>query len=273
MKKKQNLHLLAQCQAIVCDFDGTLYLEDEPLSASRVFLEKIVNSHRQLFYFTNNTSKSRKSYLEKLTRMHFPAEEERLITAADCTYHYLQHNGLFPEIYLVGNNDLRHDFLEHGFICLDEQELRLGRIPQALVLGFDTELTYAKIRTAYELIERRIPYIATHADLLCPMAHGAFIPDVGSFIEMFHAATAQTPIVMGKPTRHAVQAICQRAQLPAERIAFIGDRLYTDIRMAMNFNMVGVLVLSGETDEKMLEHSLDQPKILVDDIADLLEVL
>ncbi len=273
MQKKQNLHLLTQCGAIVCDFDGTLYLEDEPFSASRSFLEKIIRSQRQLFYFTNNTSKSRKSYLDKLTRMGFPADEERLITAADCTYHYLKQTGLFPDIYLVGNSDLRRDFIDHGFTCLNEQEIKLGRLPAALVLGFDTELTYEKIRTAYELIQAQIPYIATHADFLCPMAHGAFIPDVGSFIEMFKAATHQEPLVMGKPTHHAVEAICQRAQLPAERIAFIGDRLYTDIRMAMNFNMVGVLVLSGETDEEMLANSADQPKILVDGIADLLEAL
>jgi HAD superfamily hydrolase (TIGR01450 family) len=273
MKKNQNLQLFANCQAMVCDFDGTLYLEDTPFPEAKPFLEKIVLSGRRLFYFTNNTSKSRKSYLDKLARLQFPVSEEMLITAADCTFHYLRHNNLFPEIYLIGNEDLHRDFQRNDFVCLTDRQIARGGIPKAVVLGFDTELTYAKIRTGYQLILQNIPYIATHADILCPMAHGAFIPDVGSFIEMFAMATAKRPMVMGKPTQHAVQTISDRAQLAPHQIAFVGDRLYTDIRMAMNFDMIGVLVLSGETSEEMLAKSPDQPRILVDGVGDLIKIL
>jgi 4-nitrophenyl phosphatase len=265
---------LHACEAIVCDLDGTLYLDGTPFKESRPFLEKILASGRRLYYFTNNTSKSRSSYLEKLQHLQFPVNDDMLITAADCTYHYLQSRQLGTDIYLIGNSDLQSDFIQHGFHCLTEEELRNGRHPGAIVLGFDTELTYAKISSGYECMIRGIPYIATHADLLCPMSHGTFIPDVGSFIEMFATATGGLrPVVMGKPTEHAVRAITARADGPVERIAFIGDRLYTDIRMAMNFNMVGVLVLSGETNEEMLARSADRPKIVVSGIGELIDVL
>jgi len=273
MEKKQNLHSFSRCQAIVCDLDGTLYLDDRPFPDSIRFLQKTLASGRRLFYFTNNTSKSRHSYLDKLRRIGFPINDEMLITAADGTCQYLHQNGLAPEIYLIGTRDLESDFHRQGFNCVSIAAIHQGQIPKAVLLAFDTELTYDKIQTGYRLIVQNLPYLATHADILCPMAHGAFIPDVGSFIEMFALASGRRPIVLGKPSVYAVQTICARAQASPEQIAFIGDRLYTDIRMAMNSAMIGVLVLSGETSAEMAAVSPDRPQVQVDGIGDLIEAL
>ena len=264
---------LAACEAIVCDLDGTLYLDGIPLPGAHDFLRTILESGRQLFYFTNNTSRSRQSYLDKLQHLQFPVSERQMITAADCTITYLRHHALSPDLFLIGNKDLQHEFEREGFQCWDEARCA-HELPQAVVLGFDTELTYAKIRTGYDLIMAGVPYIATHADLLCPMAGGRFIPDVGSFIALFATATGgKEPVVMGKPNKPAVDAICDRTGLPPEKVAFIGDRLYTDIRMAMNFGMVGVLVLSGETSPEMAAASQDRPVMTIDSIECLIPLL
>jgi len=106
MPRKTSLAPFAACKAVVCDLDGTLYLDQSPIAGAKEFLQAILTSGRQLFYFTNNTSKSRRTYLEKLQRLEFPAAEHHLITAADCTIHYLKQNHLFPEIFLIGNQDL-----------------------------------------------------------------------------------------------------------------------------------------------------------------------
>jgi len=270
MEKLQNLDLLKKCGAIVCDLDGTLYLENEPISGSHKFLQTILDSGRELFYFTNNTSRSRTSYVSKLQGLQFPVTDENIITSADCADSYLRRKNLYPRIYLVGNQDLRTDFEARGYECITDEQA-YTRLPSAVVLGFDTELTYRKIHTCYDLVLQNVPFIATHADKLCPVSKNTFKPDVGSFIAMFETATGgKTPTVVGKPTAEAVKAISEQAGLPPQQIAFIGDRLYTDIRMAMNYDMVGVLALSGETTEEMLEKSSDRPKIVIDSIADLI---
>lgn len=264
---------LTACEAILCDLDGTLYLDGIPLPGAHEFLQTVIASGRQLFYFTNNTSCSRRSYIEKLEQLHFPVSAELIITATDCTTTYLRRRGLHPDIFLIGNRDLQQEFAEAGFNCWDDDRCTRER-PQALVLGFDTELTYAKIRTGYHLIVAGVPYIATHADLLCPIAGGRFIPDVGSFISLFATATGGIePQVMGKPNQPAVEAICARTGLPPDKIAFIGDRLYTDIRMARRFDMAGVLVLSGETSPEMAAASPDKPLVTADSVADLIPLL
>ncbi len=259
---------LANCQAIVCDLDGTLYLENTPIPGATDVLQRILASGRQLFYFTNNTSASREAWFKKLEGMGFPLQRHQLITSADCADSYLKRHKLFPNIYLVGNRDLMADFSSRGFYCMSQDEAIDGQ-PAAVVLGFDTELTYDKIYTCYQLILKDIPYIATHPDRLCPVTKHTFKPDVGSFISLFETATDRRPVVVGKPTQEAVQVICERAALPPENIAFIGDRLYTDIRMAAISGMVGVLVLSGETNAADVENSTDRPDLVVASIADL----
>jgi len=272
--KQDSRKRFAECQAIVCDLDGTLYLDDIPIPGSHEFLQKVLASDKKLFYFTNNTSKSRATYLKKLETLGFPADDSYLITSADCAEIYLKRNNLFPRIYLVGNRDLKEDFRARGFVCVDEEEALREPLPEAILLGFDTELTYRKIHTCYDLILKELPYIATHADILCPVTKDRFKPDVGSFISLFETATGGVrPRVVGKPYKEAVEAISERAGVPPEKIAFIGDRLYTDMRMAERFDMVGVLVLSGETTREMLARSQDRPAMVVNSIVDLFDLL
>lgn len=264
---------LADCQAIVCDLDGTLYLESGPINGAKEFLQRVLNSGRQLFYFTNNTSVSRQAWINKLRAFGFPVEPSQLLTSGDCADAYLRRHNLFPRIYLVGNADLKKEFQARGYDCLDDQEA-LQDFPQAILLSFDTELNYNKIHTCYDLILMDIPYIATHPDKLCPVTRGTFKPDVGSFISMFETATGGVrPTIVGKPTKEAVRFMSEKSKLSPEKIAFIGDRLYTDIRMAATSGMVGVLVLSGETTLDMLAESIDQPAITINSVADLIDYL
>ena len=268
-----HIESLSRCGAFVCDLDGTLFLQNEAIPGAVKFLNHINNSDRQLYYFTNNTSLSRQTWVEKLAGFNFPVDDDQLMTSADCAAAYLKRHELFPQIYLVGNAELKMEFESRGYICLAEEKALLEE-PKAVVLGFDTEISYKKIRTCYDLILRDIPYIATHPDTLCPVAPGMFKPDVGSFISMFETATGgRKPVIVGKPTREAVRFISERAGLPNDKIAFIGDRLYTDIRMAVTAGMVSVLVLSGETTEQMVSLSRDRPKIIVNSVADLVQYL
>ncbi len=266
--------LIDSCRAIVCDLDGTLVLGDRVIPGAAEFLERVLASGRRLFYFTNNSSHSRKTYLRRLENFGFPTEEEFLITSTDCAVQYMNRQGIGPDIYAVGNRDFRAELREHGFHCLGDVPGRADPRPDAVLLGFDTELTYAKIHRAYDLILEGAPYLATHADTLCPVGPGRFKPDVGSFIAMFAKATGgRFPKVLGKPEPEAVAAIAERAGCPPAQIAFVGDRLYTDIRMAANSEMLGILVLSGETSVEDLASSPDQPAAVVDSVRDIAPLL
>ncbi|MDZ7315791.1 MAG: HAD-IIA family hydrolase [candidate division KSB1 bacterium] len=267
-----NIPLFTACRAVVCDLDGTLYLEDGPIFGAQQFLKQVLARGKQLYYFTNNDSISREGWLNKLRELDFPIESRQLIMASDCAEAYLKRNGWYPEIYLIGNTDLRRDFSDRGFRCLDESEALQGQA-KAVVLAFDTELNYEKITVGYELLMRGLPYVATHGDLLCPVTKNRFKPDIGTFISLFETACGRKPILVGKPTAEAARVIAEKAQLPYKRIAFIGDRLYTDMQMATDTGMVSVLVLSGETTEAMLAASHLRPHLIAASVNDLTDFL
>ena len=74
---------------------------------------------------------------------------------------------------------------------------------------------------------------------------------------------------MGKPHKTAGERICIRYGLPPEKIAMVGDRLYTDIAFGVNCGFVSVLVLSGETDAAMAEQSDIKADIVLDAVRDI----
>ncbi|HNR68493.1 MAG TPA: HAD-IIA family hydrolase [bacterium] len=265
---------LGHCRAIVCDLDGTLYLDGVPFPQAAAFLQSVLDSGRNLFYFTNNSSRSHQSYIERLQNLGFPAQDDMLISSTDCAIHYLCRHGLYPEIFLLGTPDLQRDFAQAGFELLSPEQIKQNKVPRAVVLGFDTTLTYEKIHASYELLNSGLPFIATHGDILCPVSRDRFKPDVGAFLAMFKTAipTIQ-PVIVGKPSLEAVAAIVERTHVNSDQTAFIGDRLYTDIRMANHSAMMAILVLSGETSAEMAKASPDQPDLIVPGVESLIPFL
>jgi NagD protein len=67
--------------------------------------------------------------------------------------------------------------------------------------------------------------------------------------------------------------IRQQKHLQAEEIAMVGDRIYTDIAMAFNANVLGCLVLSGETTLEVAKAAPRQPDLIVENIWELGQLL
>ena len=148
----------------------------------------------------------------------------------------------------MGNLKLAAEFEKYGIKLVDEN-------PDLLVLGFDTSLTYDRLYKFCIFLKEGKPYIATHPDMVCP-AEPADMPDIGAMMLMIEATTGRKPdIVMGKPETPAGDGVKKRFGLPAEKIAMVGDRLYTDIAFGVNNGFVSVLVYSGETTPEMYEKS------------------
>jgi glycerol-1-phosphate dehydrogenase [NAD(P)+] len=61
--------------------------------------------------------------------------------------------------------------------------------------------------------------------------------------------------------------------LPAEQMAIIGDRLYTDIAVAEGSEAFSILVLSGETKEEDLAQSNTIPDAVIENIGILTDLL
>ena len=67
--KEQRVSLLEKTELFVLDMDGTFYLGERILEGALEFLQTLKETGRRYLFFTNNSSKSSESYIEKLRRM------------------------------------------------------------------------------------------------------------------------------------------------------------------------------------------------------------
>jgi 4-nitrophenyl phosphatase len=243
---------LAQVRCFLVDMDGTFFLGDRLLEGALDFVEVLRAQGKDFLFLTNNSSKNRGQYAEKITRLGLPIPEEKVLTSGEATARFLAVRHPGARLYVVGTPALEDEFEGYGF-QLDAQD------PQVAVLGFDTTLTYSKLWKLCDLVRAGLPYVATHPDLNCPTGTG-FMPDIGATIAFVHASTGRQPdVVIGKPNRLIVEAAVQKTGLPLAALAMIGDRLYTDIALVRTSGILTVLVLSGETRRADLAASPFQP--------------
>ena len=228
------------------DMDGTIYLGNELFPQTPGFLEAIKNKGARYVFLTNNSSKDKKSYVEKLNNLGIGATEDDVFSSGDATAIWLRERG-YRSLYVVGNRALCSLFEKEGFALTDHD-------PEVVVLGFDTELTYEKLCKAHELLCAGKTWVCTHPDLVCPMEAGRTIPDTGAMIKLLEASAGRSPdYIVGKPNKIIIDAALALYHGRRETTCMVGDRLYTDIAVGRNAGIGSVLVLTGETSREAYE--------------------
>jgi HAD superfamily hydrolase (TIGR01450 family) len=254
---------LRRIRHLALDMDGTLYRGGRLFEATLPFLERLRRLGIGHTFLTNNTSLSKRDYVQKLARFGIQATESEISTPADATISYLR-EGL-PAVQAVA-------VLGTPSLC---DEIRAARIevtweaPQAVVVGFDTTLTYERLCRAAYWISTGLPFLATHPDLVCPTDEPTVLVDCGAITACLSAATGREPRVFGKPDPSMLREVCRRHALKLNEVGMVGDRIYTDIAMAQRAGALSVLVLSGEAtadDAARLEPPAD---LVVTDVGEL----
>lgn len=243
------------------DIDGTTLLGADALPGARAFVERLRETGAPFSWLTNNTSRSRSGWLERLAAAGMAPEPHELYTAGDATIDWIVARPERPRVYLVGTDALKADFEAAGIVLVEEA-------PDLLVLGYDTTLTYAKIERLARFLLAGVEYVATHPDLTCPTPGGP-IPDVGSFLALFETATGRRPDrILGKPEATMVEGALARLDVPAANAVMVGDRLETDIAMANRAGIASWLVLTGVASADDLAASDVEPTRVLASLTD-----
>lgn len=242
---------ISKIKCYLLDMDGTFYLGEELIDGSMDFLYTIKAQGKDFLFLTNNSSKNRMAYVEKLGRLGCRVEPDKVFTSGEATTIYLKGLKEGAKVFLLGTPLLEEEFEKAGFELIKDRSER----PDYVVLGFDTTLTYEKLWIACDLIRDGVTYLATHPDYNCPLEGGKFMPDAGAMIDFIAASTGKRPYVIGKPNAMIIDTICEKYGYKKDEIAMVGDRLYTDIQTGINADIATVVVLSGETSLEDYEQS------------------
>ena len=88
---------------------------------------------------------------------------------------------------------------------------------------------------------------------------------------MFEYLTKKKATVVGKPNRLLLDMAASQMGISSDEIAMVGDRLYTDMRMAWDNGIPSILVLTGETALHDLKDCEIKPTHVLDSVADIME--
>jgi len=254
---------LTDIECFLLDMDGTFYLGEQLLPGALEFIDLLNQREINYLFLTNNSSKTRKEYADKIGRMGLKLPETKIFTSGEATTIFLARQKPGARLYVAGTPALEREFTGRGFVLTADQ-------PDFVVLGFDTTLTYEKIWKICDLVVAGIPFIATHPDINCPTETG-FMPDIGAMLAMIAASTGKQPdVIVGKPHRPIVDALTDKLQMPVESLCMVGDRLYTDIALGQT-GLTTILVLSGETQPEDLAGSPFKPDYVMENLAELVD--
>ncbi len=252
-------------RCFVIDLDGTVYVGDRPIRGTVAFITRNVDD-RAFYFVTNNTSKLPEEYRTRLNALGIPADAEHVITPLAPLIAYLRERAV-THVYLLANAKVT------AYLRQALPGLELTADPEtceALIVTYDTDLTYDKLRDASLLLQQNphLTFLATHGDLVCPTEHG-FVPDSGCILSVLEQATGRTPdIIFGKPNPLLLERVT--AHHRPDQMVVVGDRMYTDRTMARNVGCDFICVLSGETTRKQIDElSEDEfPSLIVKDLGD-----
>lgn len=252
------------------DIDGTICRGDALLPGAGAFLQAIRRSGGQFIFITNNATRSTEEYIRLFRGLGVETDGRNYLTAAYATIRYLQDRYAGQTLYALATDSFVKECRHNGLHLTTN-----ARDPAitGVLVSYDNALTYDKIKDVCLLLTtRKVDYIATNPDLVCPVDFG-FLPDCGAICNMIETATHRKPKFLGKPEPAMVHYALQAAHCPKEEALVVGDRLYTDIACGRRAGVDTALVLTGEATLADLAASPEQPTYLFPSVVELGQAL
>jgi len=249
-------------KAVFLDLDGTIYLGGNLIPGALEFLSRCEEQGVQRYFLSNNSSRSVDQYVAKLHKMGIPCASSDVLLSTHDLLAWLRRKGV-SRTWAIATKGMCQMMEDAGITTKDEN-------PEYVVLGYDTEIDYEKISVASIHMHKGVPLVASHPDMVCPSPDGG-LPDVGAYLAMLKATTGKAPEhITGKPNPGMIMHKIEELGIEVTECAMVGDRLYTDMEMAIQAGCVSVLVLSGEATMKDLQESGKEVSVVVESVDALL---
>lgn len=257
---------LDRLHGFILDMDGVLWHGEKALPGVNEFFDFLLEHDIRFVLATNNPSKRPVEFAEKAQSFGLPVEAKDIVTSSVATVHYLKKN--FPQgtrIHVIGEKSLKEQIAEAGYILASEDVA-------AVVAALQRDLTYETIKRGTLLIRAGAQFIGTNADPAYPTEEG-FVPGSGMMVTALAASSGQEPLVMGKPQKGIFDLAMAKLDLPAERVASVGDRLDTDVLGSVRYGLKTVLLLTGIARREDLDSSEVHPDWVFEDLRAFLAAL
>jgi 4-nitrophenyl phosphatase len=257
-------------RGLLLDVEGVLVGDKRYLAVpgAAAFVRSVRDRGLPLRLISNNTTDTKPEILGKLRQAGFDFSIEELHTCIGAAFARLrQHDA--HRCLVLGTDSLRGMFAEAGFCLSQDSDV------DAVVVGFDRDLTFERLAIACDAVHRHGAWlIALHQNRLTPDPGGRSVPSVGPIAAAIAYAAQVEPIVIGKPSRDYYQQVLDDIALSPDLVLIVSDDPFSDLAGGKRMGMHTAFVLSGKYADATVTDRLapaEQPDVTVDRIGALLD--
>ncbi|WP_182171193.1 HAD-IIA family hydrolase [Flaviflexus equikiangi] len=239
--------------AYVFDMDGTIYLGDHLLPGAKRLIEGLHSLGKPVRYLSNNPTKDPEQYAQKLDMLGLPTPISEIANTVVTTTRWLKKYHPDATVFPISEEPLKKALAAAGIRMSDNPEEI-----DIVIASYDRTFDYRKLQIAFDAIwyHKRAFLITTNPDKFCPFPGGRGEPDAAGIVAAIEATTGtKLRANMGKPEGTMLEAALGDLDVDPANCMMVGDRLATDIGMAINTGMASTLVLTGDS-------TLDEAKAL-----------
>jgi HAD superfamily hydrolase (TIGR01450 family) len=262
---------LGGVRGFVFDVDGSLVhrgadFRARPLPGAVEVLEASRSSGRPLVLFTNGSHMSPAAFAAGLTEAGLPVSDDEVLTPVCSAISYLRRRFPGRGAMVFGSESVRERMAAEGVPLVDTDRAEVVFVAHLDQVDMD----------AMEAAARAVlngAHLLTANYLQGYWGANGIIFSRGAMITAGIAkVTGARPIVVGKPSRAAVDEITARLGVPSEELAVIGDDVGMDIALGHIGGSRTILVRSGMSGSDDLD-AIPEPKrphAVVDGVAEIL---
>lgn len=251
-------------KGFICDMDGVIYHGNRLLDGVAEFVNWLIENDKKFVFLTNSPEKTPHELSMKLERMGLSVHPDHFYTSAMATAAFLKSQMPDCTAYVIGEAALSKALYDQGIYMNDVN-------PDYVVVGETRTYSFEKIEKAIALINKGAKLIGTNPDTIGPTENGV-MPATGSLVAPIEIATGKKAYFVGKPNPLMLRHGLRRLGCHSEEIAFIGDRMDTDIIAGIESNVDTVLVLSGVTAKEDIDKFPYRPKYVLEGVGEIVKV-
>lgn len=258
-----------EIRGVVVDLDGTVYLGDDLVPGSVEAIERLREQGLDLLFVTNNPTRTRSAYVERLGEMGIEVAREEVLSAGTVTSRYVAEHHPDAATLLIGSDGLATQLRDAGVRLTDDPERA-----EVVVTSHDHGFDYDDLSRGLWALSDATAFYGSDPDLVYPGGNGRAYPGSGAITgAVGHVAGRDPDLVFGKPSEPAIRMV-ERAlgHAPAELLV-VGDGLDTDVAMGEAAGYETAFVLSGRGSRAELAESDAAPDHVLERLADLPELL
>lgn len=250
-------------KGFICDMDGVIYHGDRILDGVTEFVNWMLDNDKKFVFLTNSPEKTPHELSMKLERMGLTVTPDHFYTSAMATAAFLSSQNPGCTAYVIGEAALTK--------ALYDQHIYMNDVnPDYVVVGETRTYSFEKIEKAIELVNKGAKLIGANPDIIGPTTRG-IMPATGALIAPIEIATDRKAYFVGKPNPLMLRHGLKKLNCHSEEIAFIGDRMDTDIIAGIESNVDTILVLSGVTSKEDIDKFPYRPKYVLDGVGDIVK--